>query len=94
MEIGPHPNYKDILWGQQGWICPKCGRVYGPGFFECTHCNNQITEASTTSKDSSGHIVKDDSYTYADSTSISTISYDNRRDYEAKWMTARFKHKL
>lgn len=68
-----------------GWICPKCGRVYGPNFFECAHCNNQITKASTTSamsKDSSGYVVKDDSYTYADS--ITTINYGNRGDYEAK----------
>ena len=93
MEISPNPNYKYTLVGQQGWICPKCGRVYGPNFFECTYCNNQITEASTTSKDSTPYVVKDD-YTYADSISTSTISYDNRRDYEAKWMTARFKHKL
>ena len=85
MEINPNPNYKDILWGQQGWICPRCGRVYGPNFFECTHCNNQMTEASTTSKDSTGYVVKDDSYTYADGISaISTNSYGNRGDYEGR----------
>lgn len=82
MEISPNPNYKYTLVGQQGWICPRCGRVYGPNFFECPYCNNQITEVSTTSKDSTGYVAKDDSYTYADS--ITTISYSNRGDYEAK----------
>lgn len=82
MEISPNPNYKYTLVGQQGWICPRCGRVYGPNFFECSYCNNQITKVSTTSKDSTSYVVKDDSYTYADS--ITTISYSNRGDYEAK----------
>lgn len=76
MEISPNPNYKYTLVGQQGWICPRCGRVYGPNFFECSYCNNQITEVSTTSKDSSGYVVKDDDYTYADS--ITTRSYGDR----------------
>lgn len=22
-----------------GWICPKCGRVYGPFINECPYCN-------------------------------------------------------
>lgn len=22
-----------------GWICPKCGRVYAPFIPECQHCN-------------------------------------------------------
>ena len=22
-----------------GWICPKCGRVYGPFMSECPYCN-------------------------------------------------------
>ena len=76
MEISPNPNYKYTFGGHQGWICPKCGRVYGPNCFECIHCNNQITEVSTTSKDSSGYVVKDDDYTYADS--ITTRSYGDR----------------
>jgi hypothetical protein len=24
---------------QQGWICPKCGRVYAPWVKECEACN-------------------------------------------------------
>lgn len=29
----------DISWGQQGWICPKCGCVYAPHVDECRRCN-------------------------------------------------------
>lgn len=25
-----------------GWICPKCGRVYAPYVFECHYCNKEI----------------------------------------------------
>lgn len=25
-----------------GWICPKCGRVYGPLVMECAKCNRKI----------------------------------------------------
>lgn len=25
----------------QGWICPKCGRVYAPTWPCCTHCNQE-----------------------------------------------------
>lgn len=26
------------LFGQQGWICPKCGRVYSPFTPMCLYC--------------------------------------------------------
>ena len=26
-------------WGQQGWICPKCGKVYSPSVDNCSSCN-------------------------------------------------------
>ena len=27
-------------WGQQGWICPKCGCVWAPHVDGCYKCNN------------------------------------------------------
>lgn len=26
--------------GMQGWICPKCGRVYSPTTSMCSYCSN------------------------------------------------------
>lgn len=47
--IQPYP-YDNIpapkeLFGSrmQGWICPKCGRVYSPLVQTCSHCNNKIS---------------------------------------------------
>ena len=91
MEISPNPNYKYTLVEQQGWICPRCGRVYGPNFFECSYCNNQITEASTTSKDSSGYVARDDIYTNADNTI--TISYGDKEIIKLNDDCARTKEK-
>ena len=28
------------IFGQQGWICPKCGRVYSPFTSMCSYCSN------------------------------------------------------
>lgn len=28
------------IFGQQGWICPKCGRVYSPFTSMCSFCSN------------------------------------------------------
>lgn len=30
--------------GLQPWVCPKCGRVWGPGVPNCSDCNTKITE--------------------------------------------------
>ena len=27
------------------WVCPKCGRVYGPSMMACSPCNTAIVEA-------------------------------------------------
>lgn len=29
----------EISWGQQGWICPKCGSVWAPHVDGCLKCN-------------------------------------------------------
>lgn len=29
---------------QTGWVCPKCGRVYGPYVNECFYCNGRNFE--------------------------------------------------
>lgn len=26
------------MFGQQGWICPKCGRVFSPSTPMCLYC--------------------------------------------------------
>ena len=28
----------------QGWICPKCGKVYAPTQMECFGCNSNIND--------------------------------------------------
>ena len=40
-EITIEPNKKqEIIQYQSGWICPKCGSVYGPSVRECYRCNS------------------------------------------------------
>lgn len=34
------------LFGQQGWICPKCGRVYSPFTPMCLYCKGSIIATS------------------------------------------------
>lgn len=34
------------LFGQQGWICPKCGRVYSPFTPMCLYCQGETTITS------------------------------------------------
>ena len=29
------------------WICPKCGRVYGPQVTQCYSCNSKIDKKRT-----------------------------------------------
>lgn len=35
--VNPYNNF----FGQQGWICPKCGRVYSPFTTMCPYCKNE-----------------------------------------------------
>lgn len=37
------PDTKLFGGGMQGWVCPKCGRVYSPFVHTCSHCNHKIT---------------------------------------------------
>ena len=31
------------IFGQTGWICPKCGRVFSPFTMMCPYCKNSDT---------------------------------------------------
>lgn len=35
------------IFGQQGWICPKCGRVYSPFTQMCLYCQPNNTRRSS-----------------------------------------------
>ena len=38
---------QNIAWGQQGWICPKCGSVWAPFVSGCHNCNAGASSTST-----------------------------------------------
>lgn len=40
IEMARNEN-KNSTVGMQGWICPKCGRVYSPFTSKCSYCGNQ-----------------------------------------------------
>ena len=29
---------------KEGWVCPKCERVYSEYVFECKHCNDVVSK--------------------------------------------------
>ena len=39
-------NPYNRMFGQQGWICPKCGRVYSPFTQMCLYCKPNNTTVS------------------------------------------------
>lgn len=40
-------DYPWITWGQQGWVCPKCGRVLSPNTPSCPCSEPSATYIST-----------------------------------------------
>jgi hypothetical protein len=36
-------------FNNQGWTCPKCGKVFSPSIIECIYCNSVSVSWSTTS---------------------------------------------
>lgn len=48
------------IFGQQGWICPKCGRVYSPFTQMCLYCQLNNTRRSSNLGDLSNTSVKEE----------------------------------
>lgn len=40
------PTNSKISNMNNGWVCPKCGRVYAPYIPECWHCNKALIVTS------------------------------------------------
>lgn len=56
-EINPYNG----LFGQQGWICPKCGRVYSPFTQMCLYCGpNNTNTISNLDDHSNTHKIKNE----------------------------------
>ena len=36
-------NEVNGIFGQHGWICPKCGRVFSPYTMMCLYCKKEET---------------------------------------------------
>lgn len=49
------------IFGQQGWICPKCGRVYSPYTQMCLYCKpDNITTISNLSDLSNKNVSEEE----------------------------------
>ena len=49
------------MFGQQGWICPKCGRVYSPYTQMCLFCKpDNITTISNLSDLSNKNVSEEE----------------------------------
>lgn len=49
-KIGDVPDNQNWGWGQQGWVCPKCGAVLSPWTSECPHCSPGLNKITTNYK--------------------------------------------
>lgn len=48
------------MFGQQGWICPKCGRVYSPFTQMCLYCKPSNTTAISNIGNRTNKIVSEE----------------------------------
>lgn len=48
------------MFEQQGWICPKCGRVYSPFTQMCLYCNPNNTNTISNLCDISNTTVNEE----------------------------------
>ena len=53
-------NFNSGLFGQQGWICPKCGRVYSPFTQMCLYCGPNSTNTISNLGNHNTHISEEE----------------------------------
>lgn len=53
-----NPDY--INWGQQGWVCSKCGKSFAPHISECPYCNAEVEHLPPLQTDKTTVIPFDD----------------------------------
>ena len=53
-------NFNSGLFGQQGWICPKCGRVYSPFTQMCLYCGPNSTNIISNLGNHNTHISEEE----------------------------------